>query len=308
MGFIMKTRPQAPFFSKRRNRSALTALVVTALLALTAVSVLSDTSEAAPTNYTIGGTDDLSGNWYPTLDALLTANTLVDQDVITLLGNVSGTKGLSFTGIVNAGMVVVILLEGYTLTIETAGYGVNATHGKIDVRGPGTFNITSTNSIGLYCNTGGSFVKNGNAIINVKGPTGVIVAGSGAGSPKKAEVTTVVSTNGNGVMALDKGVVTVDGNVTATGESAVHAATVDSKVTVDGNVTVTGNYNAVEARLGGDVYVKGNVTATAGTGACVSDNKGEITINGKITAVTYIKLNGTVFTATDYNATSYKPG
>ena len=304
----MKTRPQAPFFSRRRNRSALTALVVTALLALTAVSVLSDTSEAIP-GYTIGGTDDLSGNWYPTLDALMAAETIVSGDMITLLGNITGTTTLKIQGTVTMPIGISINLGGYTLTINTAtDYGVYIVHGQIDLRGPGTFNITSSNSIGLYCSTGGSFLSNDDTTVNVKGKEGVIVGGSGAGQPKMAYVTNVTATNGGGVLATDKGMVTVYGNVTATGGSGVSATSDGSNITVDGNVTVTGNYNAVEASIKGDVYVKGNVTATAGTGACVTDSIGEITINGKITAATYIKLNGTVFTAADYNATSYKPG
>ncbi|MCL1811519.1 MAG: putative Ig domain-containing protein [Methanomassiliicoccaceae archaeon] len=303
----MKIISRTPSLFRGRNKSVLTAFVVTALLALTAVSVLSDTSEAIP-GYTIGGTDDLSGSWYPTLDALMEAETIVSGDMITLLGNVTGTKNLRIEGTLAVPIAININLDGYTLTIETTGYGVYIVHGQIDLRGPGTFNITSSNNYGLYCNTGGSFLSNDDTTVNVKGKDGVIVGGSGDGRDKTAYVTNVTATNGDGVLAMNKGTVTVYGNVTATGGVGVSAATEGSKITVDGNVTVNGNHNAVEASIKGDVYVKGNVTATAGTGACVTDSIGEITINGKITAATYIKLDNIALTVTDYNATSYKPG
>ena len=187
---------------------------------------------------------------------------------------------LAYIDVYNSGSKAVfngsLVLDNYLGVYDAAEVTING-------------NLTVTNGMGLYADTGGKATVNGNV-------------SSVSTAVDATDPNTTVVVNGS-VIAGDAGVVceygatvTVSGNVTATAADGI-------------GVWCAGSYSGEGERPGillTQVFVGGNVTASgANSFGAVARNNGQITIDGKITATEeVITVNGDVV---DKNPTTLKP-
>lgn len=320
----------------------LTAVMLLGLLPLT-VQAAEDICQIGTTNYTALG------------DALAAVTT---GQTIKLLQNINYNSGISisdkritfdlngFTLNVNnsagSGLIVsngsVSLMGQGSFNVTGYDYGVYANSGVATVtsaggtgqRGVGVYavgfnsHITVSGDVtgienGVYAENGGVIVTGGNATATANGSyvyavncrTGIITVGGDARAVNGNGVIAInggrVTVNGSvqgknsGVKAVEGGIVKIGGNVTATGGNGVYAS-------YTGNITVQGNINAHAtdknftyygacSSVNSCVTVDGNITATGAAGVTVvgagcSDarSNGKMIVDGTITAPIYIMV------------------
>jgi len=184
-----------------------------------------------------------------------------------------------------------------------------------------TFDLNGKNLI--FTNTGGAALYPTNSAIDYinQGTTGSFqvksIDGNGLyadNSSCKLTYAEISNTTTNACYAVvglnSNSTVIINGNVKATGNNSWGAVSEwGGKVTVNGNVTA--DYCAVASDLigtTGDIIVNGNVTSTNGTGVLLFRAPAKATINGTITAPTYINIQGTLKTQSQYTVPTTQAG
>lgn len=195
---------------------------------------------------------EIDGTGYPTLDAALAV--VGDGQTIKLL------EDIAYVGC--------LVIEDKNITFDLNGHDLNVDNPLTDG--------SDEERTGLYVKGNASVALEGMGEFNVTANKyGVLVDGSTGGSAK-ATVTNASATGNDGRAAFALGEnaeLTVEGDATATGVGGIGAeATSKGLVKVEGNVTADGGHAfdpegdyehaAVAAWSGGMVIVKGNVTAT----------------------------------------------
>ncbi len=237
-----------------------------------------------------------TGVGYDTLNAALAA--VVSGQTIQLLDNINYEAG--------------IVIEDKSVTFNLNGYDLNVVN---NAEGD---NVEATS--GLYVTGNAAVALKGEGKFNVTGSQyGVFAAISDAGSPA-VTVTNATATGTYGCGACANGkdaTITVLGDATATGIGGI-GATGNSKglVTVEGNVTARADnldeseyeYDcaAVDAWDDGEVIVKGNVTATGSESIGVLAAGSSVTVFGNVTGVfggAYASVSASIHIRGDVSST-----
>ena len=213
---------------------------------------------------------------YMTLDDALFA--AVDGDTIQLLTDIDYNHGLSFVE-----KDITFDLNGYNLNVENStGNGLFANNSIVSITGGGEFNVSGTTR-GVQALLGAS----------------VTVTSAHATSP-----------SGIGVYAVVASQVTVEADVTATGEDGLGAyAESGSSISVGGNA-IGHECGTVCYGASSLVNVSGDsiATGTDGIGAAAGDG-GEIIIDGEIqTNDIYVQINMTEMEIGDVTLPTTKAG
>ena len=149
------------------------------------------------------------------------------------------------------------------------------------------------------------YINAGTFQIKVTGDIALYIAGT---SPSTCKLTNV-ETTGSSTFAIQVdpagSTLVVSSNVTATGSPGVCAYGSNVKITINGNVTADRSAVGVYGS-GSSITVNGNVTSN-NEGVIVT-NGGTATINGTITAPTYISINVTPKTASQYTVPTTQAG
>ena len=223
------------------------------------------------------------------------------QTVIRLLDNITHASASS-TQITNRR--ITFDLNGHDL-IFTNYLGIS--NSNIDYTGTGKFELnhimTGSTSSGYFFANGLSVYSSGAIRL-----TGVTVTDSGTGTSRTVR----------GINCSSNSTVTVDGNVSATGNGessssghAIYASGTGTSVTVNGNISAANNGIGVLASgTGTSVTVNGNISAANnGTGVLATGTGTTVTVNGTISAdANYIRVGSTAKTPAEVTNPTTKPG
>lgn len=230
--------------------------------------------------------------------------------------NVCEIEGIQYTSLNTAilaapGGSVITMLAGYMetapVTIDGKAITLNLNGKTVDINTAGT-------ATALTVIKGGSLELSGSGELNVSGtPSGVYVSGTdGSGNKSKATVTNASSAGNSGIAvhAGDSGIITVTGNVSATGKGSKGVFTDSAssgQVTVKGDVTVihsdngcgvgvSGSLNSVTIEGGIDVSGANCLGATLSSGAGANSLTVEKDINVSGTGSVGTKVDGGTLT------------
>jgi hypothetical protein len=267
---------------------------------------------------------EVTGELTVTNGGTLTVGSMLKVDGGTLVANanlVSGDFGIltdnsatvTFNGNINSARYGAFAenLSVVTVTGNVTSTGSHTAAVYADWNGivavTGNILASGVSSNAVYCSSESQITISGNITASGSGGTGVAAEDDG-----------IVTVSNGTITAQDTGVdahglltvVTINGDISAgTGFGA--AALGGSTVTVTGNITSGGNNasSTVIAKQAGTLVVNGNITATHANGAGAwADVAGQVTINGTITAPGYANIGGIGKSATEFEATTSKPG
>ena len=227
------------------------------------------TVNAAPSVCSIGTTG------YTSLDSALAAITTNAKTTIMLLQDITHSGGCTISN-----RNITFNLNGKNLLFNggTGAPALKLTNSAIDYTGTGTFKVISTGNDGLNISGGSCTLTYAETSASAGGQTAVFCLGGG-----KVTVNGNVTTTGdNGGIAAGNGgaVITVNGDVTSDGQGA--SANQGGSFTVNGNITA--GARAIHADGGLNVTVTGNVWSTGDWGIYSKNSNVQINVGGVVTS------------------------